>query len=50
MALILNNILTPILINYFLNDKNLYGLNGLAYDIFFLGITNAFLPVITTLI
>lgn len=41
-ALILNSIVIPILVNYFLED-NLYGVNGLAYDIFYLGITNSFL-------
>lgn len=41
-ALILNSIVIPILVNHFLED-NLYGVNGLAYDIFYLGITNSFL-------
>lgn len=42
VALILNSIVIPILVNHFLQD-NLYGVNGLAYDIFYLGITNSFL-------
>lgn len=42
IALILNSIAIPILVNYFL-EKNLYGVNGLAYDIFYLAITNSFL-------
>lgn len=39
----INSILIPIIVNRFLK-KNLYGVNGLAYDIFLLGITNSFLP------
>ena len=27
--------------NYYLKEQNLYGLNGIAYDVFFLGITNS---------
>ena len=41
-VLLLNSILIPLLVNYFLED-NLYGPNGLAYDVFTLGITNALL-------
>lgn len=32
--------------NYYLKEQNLYGLNGIAYDVFFLGITNSFLSVL----
>jgi hypothetical protein len=36
-------------VNY-LFKKNLYGVDGLAYDVFFLGITNSFLtPIIKIL-
>ena len=45
LALLINSILIPILVNYFLKD-NLYGVNGLAYDVFLLGITNSFLTPI----
>ena len=39
-ALLINSILIPILVNV-LVEGNYYGNNGLAYDIFFLGISNA---------
>lgn len=46
-AQVLNSILIPFLVKYFLQDKNLYQVEGLAYVIFTLGITNSFiLPVI----
>lgn len=43
LALLINSILIPILVNFYFKGKNLYGVNGLAYDIFLLGITNSFL-------
>jgi hypothetical protein len=47
LALLINSIVIPILVSYFFKDKNLYGINGLAYDIFYLGIINSFLyPII----
>ena len=43
---LLNSILIPILVNYYLED-NLYGPNGLASDVFTLSITTSFLaPVL----
>ena len=46
-AELINSILTPILVNYYFKEKNLYGISGLAYDVFFIGITNSFLsPVL----
>lgn len=41
----LNSILLPLLINYYL-EQNIYRTSGLAYDIFSLGITNACIPPI----
>lgn len=41
-ALLINSILIPILVNWFFKE-NLFGINGLAYDVFYLGITNSFL-------
>jgi hypothetical protein len=43
VALLLNSIVVPILVNYLLEDGNLYGVEGLAEDIFMLGITNSLL-------
>ena len=34
------------MVNYYLKEQNLYGLNGLAYDVFFLEITNSFLSLL----
>lgn len=45
LALLINSILIPILVNYFFKE-NLFGVNGLAYDVFYLGITNSFLSPI----
>ena len=42
LALLINSILIPIIANYYIKH-NVYDKNGLADDIFMLGITNAFL-------
>ena len=42
VAVLINSILVPILVNYFFKE-NLYGVNGLADDVFYLGLTNSFL-------
>ena len=39
----MNSILIPILANEIIKEQNIYGVNGLAYDVFLLGITNSFL-------
>lgn len=46
IALLLNSILIPIIANEFIKEKNIYGVKGLAYDVFLLGITNSFLQPI----
>jgi hypothetical protein len=49
IAQLINSILLPFLINYFL-EGNLYHVDGLAYDIFSLAITNTLLtPILTFL-
>lgn len=46
-ALLINSIAVPILVNYLLEDGNIFGVEGLAEDIFMLGITNSLLqPVL----
>jgi len=45
MASLVNSILIPIIANRFIKD-NLYDKNGLADDIFMLGLTNAFVTPI----
>lgn len=45
LALLINSIMIPILVNYAIK-RNLYGKNGLAYDVFYLGLTNSFLTPI----
>lgn len=42
LAVLINTILIPIMVNVF-SEQNLFGPNGLADDVFFLAITNAFL-------
>lgn len=49
MALLVNSILIPILANDIIKEHNIYGVNGLAYDVFLLGITNSFLQPILKL-
>ena len=43
LALLINSILIPILVNYYFKGGNLYGINGLAYDVFLLSVTNSYL-------
>ena len=45
-ASVINSILIPIAVSYWVK-RNLYGVGGLSADIFFLGITNSFIPAIT---
>jgi uncharacterized membrane protein len=42
LAVLVNSILIPIIVNKFLKS-NLYGVDGLAHDVFYLAITNSFL-------
>lgn len=42
-AQLINSIFVPIMSNYFIKNNNLYGNNGLADEIFLLGITTAFI-------
>lgn len=43
IASLINSILVPILVNWYFK-KNLYGVNGLAFDVFLLSITSSFFP------
>ena len=43
LAQLLNSILVPIFANWFIETQNLYGENGLAEDVFYMGLTNALL-------
>lgn len=49
-AQLLNSIVVPIIVNYIIEKKNVFGLNGLSTDIIYLSITNSFLPPLTKLI
>lgn len=49
IASLINSIAIPILVNYFFKS-NLYGENGLAEDVFYLGITNSFITPILTIL
>lgn len=49
-AQLLNSIVVPIIVNYIIEKKNVFGLNGLSTDIVYLSITNSFLPPLTKLI
>jgi hypothetical protein len=39
----MNSILVPVITNIYI-EKNIYGVNGLVYDVLFLAATNALLP------
>ena len=43
LAQLINSILIPIVVSYFIKD-DLYSQNGLASDIFMLGLTNSLFP------
>ena len=45
LALMVNNIVTPIIVNAEI-EKNMYDEGGLVNDVFFLGITNSVVPVL----
>ena len=45
MAQLMNSILVPAITNIYIKN-NIYEANGQVYDIFFLAITNSFLPPI----
>lgn len=45
----INTIIIPILVNYYIK-QDIYGRNGLANDIFMLGLTNSFVSPILKLI
>ena len=43
----LNSIFVPIMVNYYIKDQNIFGVSGLAEDIFILGLASSFVgPVI----
>ena len=42
-ASLINSILIPMIVNYYIKE-DMYGQNGLASDIFMLGLTNSLLP------
>jgi hypothetical protein len=50
MALLLNSIILPLLVNYFVKGKNVYNKGGLTEDIFILSITTSFVPPLLHLI
>lgn len=54
LASLINSILIPMIVNYFIkaggSSAVLYGEDGLASDVFMLGLTNSFLPPILKII
>jgi hypothetical protein len=42
-AQLINSIIVPIMANWFIKGNNLYDDNGLADEIFLLGLTNSFI-------
>lgn len=46
----LNSIFVPIMVNYYIKDGNIFGVSGLAEDIFILGVASSFVAPIIRLI
>lgn len=46
---LINSILIPVIVNYYIKE-DVYGQNGLASDVFMLGLTNSFVAPILKLI
>lgn len=49
LAALINSILIPIIVNFYIK-VDIYGENGLASDVFMLGLTNSLLPPILKII
>ena len=49
IASLVNTIVIPMIVSYYIKD-DIYGQNGLASDIFMLGLTNSLLPPVLKLI
>lgn len=49
-AQLLNSIAIPFFANFMIENKNIYGKNGLSSDVIYLALTNSFLPPLTKLI
>ena len=50
VAQLMNSIITPIIVNWYLKSGNIYEESGLVEDIFILSITSAFMPPLVRLI
>ena len=48
-ASLINSILIPIIVNFYIKE-DVYGQNGLASDVFMLGLTNSLVPPILKII
>lgn len=49
-AQLLNSIMTPIIVNYYIKGGNIYEESGLIEDVFILSITSSFMPPLVRLI
>lgn len=49
LAALINSILIPIIVNYYIK-VDIYGKNGLASDVFMLGLTNSFVAPVLKII
>lgn len=49
LAVLINSILIPIMVNNFFR-QNIYGVNGLSEDVFYLAITNSFMSPLLKLV
>lgn len=46
----MNSIFVPIMVNYYIKNQNIFGVSGLAEDIFILAAASSFLPPIIKII
>ena len=49
VAQLLNSIAVPIIVSYKIKDGNIFGISGLAEDIFILAVASSFVPVVIKL-
>jgi hypothetical protein len=49
IAQVVNSIIVPILVNFYIKDRNIFGKSGLVEDIFILGITSSLVPPLVRL-
>ncbi len=50
VAQLINSVVVPFMVNYYIKEGNIYGVGGLAEDIFVLALTNSLVPPLVRII